>query len=201
MNWRPLSLALALLFAGCGELRVIPKEGEGTTQEVPITITGLKMSSYSGPRLTQVIEADRSQLYLNEQRALLDDLEMNFYEGDEVVSTLQADHGEADLATDDFHAEGRTQRIRITREDQRLILYANQLIYDPRENRLHTEGEFVIVQFLEGGSAQIIRGAGVTTDPRLERVELTGLRSERQTHLDLAAFEREVRPITQENPS
>lgn len=191
--------AVALLAAGCGDLRVIPEGARVEPAEAPVSMAGLRMRSYSGPDLWQVIAADRADLYVQAQQATLENLSMAFYQGAEVVSSLQADHGVADLRNDEFRAEGRRQRIRLTREDQNVVLYAPQLVYDPERNQLSTEGEFVLVQLFEGGMAQVVRGVGVTTDPRLDRVELRRPRIERQSHLDLEAFEREVRPLTQEN--
>lgn len=193
-------LSLMALAVGCGELQVIPEEGEQLSTEIPVTMSGVHMTSYlPDGSVAQVIEAESVELFQTSQVANLTGFVLHFYEGQELVSTLEGDHGVADLRSDRLYAEARDQHIKIARHDRGAILYARRFAYDPVEGELFTDEPYTLVQVLEDGSAQITQGEVIRTDRRLEVYRFTGgLQARHESHLDLEAFDREIRPLNRE---
>jgi Lipopolysaccharide-assembly, LptC-related len=193
-------LSLTALAVGCGDLQVIPQEGEQLPTEIPVRMTGVHMTSYlPDGSVGQVIEAESVELYQTSQVAHLNGFLLHFYEGQDLVSTLEGDHGLADLQSDDLYAEAEERHIRIARHDKGAILYARRFAYDPLEGELFTDEHFTLVQMLEDGSAQIIQGEEVRADRRLEVIRFSrDLQIRHESHLDLDAFDREIRPLNRE---
>ncbi|MBN1475256.1 hypothetical protein JXA47_00735, partial [Candidatus Sumerlaeota bacterium] len=66
------------------------------------------------------------------------------------------------------------------------------------EGELFTDEPFTLVETLEDGSARIIRGQEIRTDRRIEVYRFSHPQFSYESHLDLDAFDREVRPLNRE---
>ncbi|MBN1478584.1 LPS export ABC transporter periplasmic protein LptC, partial [Candidatus Sumerlaeota bacterium] len=101
-------LSLAALAVGCGDLQVIPEEGEQVPTEIPVTMRGVHLTSYyPDGTVSQVIEAESVELYQTSEVAHLNGFLLSFYENQELVSTLEGDYGVADLRSDELYAQAR----------------------------------------------------------------------------------------------
>jgi LPS export ABC transporter protein LptC len=192
-------LTLTAMAVGCGDLQVIPGEDEQLPTEIPVRMSGVHMTSYyPDGTVSQVIEAESVELYQESQEARLYGFLLSFYENQELVSTLEGDRGVADLRSDQLYAEAVDEHIRIARHDRGVILYARRFAYDPVEGELFTDEPFTLVDRLDDGSAQIIRGQEIRTDRRIQVYRFSHPQFSYESQFDPDAFDRENRPLNRE---
>jgi LPS export ABC transporter protein LptC len=174
----------ALLFAGaalfaCGE----EDEGAQGTAQLPSGPSGYPTPDQVVENGTHVITVEgvrkalvrAEQLYFFDQlgKVVGDTIEVTFYNAEGVYeSTLTARSGELEQATQDMRASGD-----VFVRGQDSSIRTQELHYEPAENRVWTDVQTEIVQ-----RGNTIRGRGVTADPGLRNIRITGgsavLRSE-----------------------
>jgi hypothetical protein len=201
-----LVVALAGSLVGCNDLEVISNSAPGTSDEIPIRVSGMTLNTYQGARLDHVIRAEEASLFQRGRDTELTGLSMDFYppEGDEPASTLEAERGVINFETDTFVALAQTEHIRITRADEGILLYTRDFIYDPSagpggEGELYTENPFIMLKANPDGTYQEVRGNGMRSDRQLSYVAIErGNRTLGRPHVDVEEFERINRPLSQE---
>jgi hypothetical protein len=184
---RSVTLLIALLcIVACGEPKIIPQGGEVVSEELPVRLEGIHLTVHSEHGLPErTVQAERADVYLDSQRAALENLVLEFRQGNQPQY--------------EFRAEGRTEHIKITRHDNNEMIYARTFNFRAADDALFTEDPFIRVEVSEsGGSAVVTEGEGLLTDPSMEQTEIRRFSIHSVPSFDAAEFDRLNRPLPEE---
>jgi LPS export ABC transporter protein LptC len=110
-----------------------------------------------------VLHADTASVFRDQKRVVAEVVEIDFFEGDEHVSTLTADQGILLQSTDDLEARGN---VKVVAEDG-AVLETRVLFWDHQRAKIHTT-EFVEIT----RQGDVLTGVGMEADPGLDRIEI-----------------------------
>ena len=97
-------------------------------------------------------------------------MQIDFFEGDQHVSTLTADQGVLIQNTDDLEARGNV----VVESDEGAVLRTDILFWDHQKSEIHTDAYVEITQ-----GENRLTGVGLTADPGLDRIDIhEGVRGE-----------------------
>jgi LPS export ABC transporter protein LptC len=162
-RWALALLAGAILVAGCrGE-----KESSITSVESIESpnegMKGISLHNYHVADVRWVLQADSASVFRDRKRVEAEWVEIDFFDGDEPMSTLTADRGILLQNTDDLEARGN---VRVVTTDGDL-LKTEVLFWDHQRSLIHTD-EYV--EITRGDN--VLTGVGLEADPGLNRVDL-----------------------------
>ncbi len=158
-----IACAGALLLAGCRG----PDQGTRSAPEAETSpnegMKGISLHNYHVADVRWVLQADSASVFRDRKRVEAEWVEIDFFDGEEPMSTLTADRGILLQNTDDLEARGH---VRVVTEDG-AVLKTEVLFWDHQRSRIHTD-EFV--EITRGDN--VLTGVGLEADPGLNRVDL-----------------------------
>jgi LPS export ABC transporter protein LptC len=110
-----------------------------------------------------VLHADSASVFREKKRVEAQDVEIDFFEEDEHVSTLTADTGILQQVTDDLEARGNV----IVESREGGILKTEVLYWDHQNALIHTDQ---YVEITKGDN--VLTGVGLEADPGLDRIDI-----------------------------
>jgi lipopolysaccharide export system protein LptC len=120
------------------------------------------------------VQAKQARIFEQEQRALLHDVILTFYEGESEEVTVYGDEGTLNTASKDFALANREVPVTVTTRSGYTI-YTNHLVWTDKSKEIRTEDPVRIV-----GNGLEIRGLGL-----LGRMESEEFEVLHDVHVDL----------------
>ncbi len=158
-----LGLLFALAITGCRENNEGPTATETDTQAPSEGMRGISLQNFHVGDTRWVLHADTASVYRQRKRVEADWVSIDFFDGDEHVSTMTADRGILLQNTDDLEARGN---VRVVADDG-AVLRTEILFWSHSRSRIHTD-EFVEIT----RDDNVLTGIGLEADPGLDRIEL-----------------------------
>lgn len=165
-SWRVWSASAA--FAMCAVLLWVAcnrdePTGSAPSEEVPLHVVrnATTVESDSG-RTRYVFRAKITRIFANELKRA-EDIQVEFYGGDRVVSVLTAERGRLD-PDGKMVAEGH---VVVNRLEDGAVLETESLYWDVEQQKIRTDEFFKITE-----NDDVITGSGLTTDPDFKLVEI-----------------------------
>src|SRR5688572_19382249 len=137
-TWWPFLSALLLLGVvtggGCDadQERPLPEEPAGGPSE---GMRGVQLRNFQVGDTEWILQADTASVFRDKKRVVVENVSIDFFEGEEHVSRLTADQGVLLQATDDLEARGH---VRVTTQDG-AVLTTEVLFWDHQRAKIHTD--------------------------------------------------------------
>lgn len=124
---------------------------------------GISLQNFHVGDTRWVLQADTASVFRERKRVEADWVSIDFFDGEEHVSTMTADRGILLQNTDDLEARGN---VRVVADDG-AVLKTEVLFWSHGRSRIHTD-EFVEITRDEN----VLTGIGLEADPGLDRIDL-----------------------------
>lgn len=160
-------LALGVLLGtaglGCGSREESPSAMNPTSGAPSEGMKGIRLQNLKVGDTRWVLQADTASVFREKKRVVAEVVEIDFFEADEHVSTLNADQGILLQATDDLEVRGN---VRVVTQDG-AVLRTRVLFWDHQRSKIHTDA---FVEITRGDD--VLTGVGMDADPGLDRVDI-----------------------------
>jgi LPS export ABC transporter protein LptC len=160
--WAILGLWLAG-GAGCRTDDSGPTAMERPARTPDEGMTGITIHNIKIGDTRWVLRADSASVFREKRQVEAENVEIEFFENEEHVSTLTADRGILQQVTDDLEARGN---VRVLSKDGALLETA-VLYWDHQKARIHTPEYVEITK-----DGDVLTGVGLEADPGLDRVDI-----------------------------
>jgi LPS export ABC transporter protein LptC len=155
--------ALVVGLAGCRGHEENPTGADRTERPPSEGMRGISLQNFHVGDTRWVLQADTASVFREKKRIEVQRMQIDFFERDEHVSTLTADHGVLLQNTDDLEARGNV----VVESDEGSILRTEVLFWDHQRSLIHTD-EYVEIT----NGPNVLTGVGLETDPGLERIDI-----------------------------
>jgi LPS export ABC transporter protein LptC len=153
--------ALAAALAGCGRREANPTAMDTPSGAPSEGMKGIRLQNLRVGDTRWVLHADSASVFRDQKRVVAETVEIDFFEGDQHVSTLTADQGI--LLPDDLEARGNVKVV----TDDGAVLKTRVLFWDHQRAKIHTEEHVEITR-----QGDVLTGVGMEADPGLDRIEI-----------------------------
>ena len=159
-----LAVLVALAITGCRSQEETPtaateSSGSGTREGM----RGVSLQNFKVGDTKWVLHADSASVFRERKRVEARQVQVDFFDGEEPVSTMTAELAILIQKTDDLEARGNVQ---VVAEDGS-ILKTEVLYWNHQQSKIHTD------QYVEITKGEdVLTGVGLEADPGLDRIDL-----------------------------
>jgi LPS export ABC transporter protein LptC len=157
-----IAALLTIAGAGCREQEEGPTATESPGSAPSEGMRGITLRSYHVGDTRWVLHADTASVYRG-QRVEAEWVSIEFFQEEQLVSTLTSDRATHYQSGDDLEARGNVRVV----SDDGAVLKTEVLHWDHAGGRIHTDQ---FVEITRGDN--VLTGVGLEADPGLERVDL-----------------------------